>query len=418
MTERQQHMPFGAGTAEGVPPAAVVAASIAPPPAIAGMEPRRDEVQVRVTARLDDLAHVWPRSRPQAGPAYYTVFQTAGFLSLWLDTIGRRRAVEPCFVAVKDAAGRPLMLLALGLARRGGVTELSFLDGGASDYNAPVLFEATPEWSREEMRAVWAGIERALPPFDVLRLDKMLVEVGGRRNPLLELGARPWECSGHAVTIRERKRTRELPNARASRRKLKRLNEIAPARFGFAGEPAEIDAAFGALMTHKARRFAETRVPGFEKHPGLVELYRAALADERMASNALLATLYCGETPIAEQWCLKSGDSLILLVCGNAGGAWSNYSPGRLLNEQVIAWAEANGFASVDFGIGDEPYKAEYCDARVALAGVVAAHSLRGRIELHRAAALGRLRATRAYQRIRPLKWTAKRWLQSRLEGN
>lgn len=415
MTERQQHMPFTADTARGVSPAAVVAAPSVSPP-VCATEARRDEVQVRVSARLDELAHVWPRSRPQTGPAYFTVFQTAGFLSLWLDTIGRRRGIEPYFVAVTDTAERPLMLLALGLTRRRGVSELSFLDAGASDYNAPVLFDATPDWSREEFRAIWGQIERALPPFDVLRLDKMLVEVAGRHNPMLELGAVPWECSGHSVTIRDRKRTRELPNARASRRKLKRLNEIAPTRFAFAATPAEIGEAFEALLTHKARRFAETRVPGFEQHPGLVELYGKALTDQRMAPDALLAVLYCGETPIAEQWFLKSGDSLILLVCGNAGGAWSIHSPGRLLNEHLIAWAEANGLASVDFGIGDEPYKAEYCDARIALAGVVAARTVRGRVELGRSAALGRLRATRAYQRMRPLKWTAKRWLQSRFK--
>ncbi len=416
MTGSQEEMHFAAGASD-VPPA-VIAAAAARPVTVTGMEPRRGEVQIRVTARLDDLANVWPHSLSHASPAFCTVFQTAGFLSLWLDTVGRRRGIEPCLVAVTDAANHPLMLLPLGLMRRRGVTELSFLDAGAADYNTPVLFEATPDWSRDELRALWAEIVRALPPFDVVRLDKMLVEVAGRRNPLLDLGVGPWECSGHAVTIRERKRTRDLPNARASRRKLKRLNEIAPTRFGFAETPAAIAEVFEALMTHKARRFAETRVPGFEQHPGLVDLYLQALTDERMVPNALLAVLYCGETPIAEQWCLRSGDSLILLVCGNAGGSWSNYSPGRLLNEHLIGWAEANGLVSVDFGIGDEPYKAEYCDARIALAGVVAAQTLRGRVELRRTAALGRLRATRAYQRVRPLKWTAKRWLQARRKGD
>lgn len=376
-----------------------------------GRRPSPQDLVISVSSRLEELADIWPRSAGADG-ASLTVFQSAEFLNLWLVEIGRRQSITPVLVAVRDAEGEPLMLLPLGLSRRQGARVLTFLDAGAVDYNGPVLFAACPDWSAAEMGALWRRIEAVLPAHDVLDLGKMLVEIGGRPNPLLHLGATAWECSGHAVVLSRPDGDAKLPNARASRRKLKRLNEIAPSRFAFVEGTAAAGAAFETLIAHKARRFEETRVPGFDRFPGLVELYRAALTDAGLAGQARLAVLYCGDTAIAEQWCLVSGDRLVLLVCANAGGSWSHCSPGRLLNEWLIAWARDNGFGYVDFGIGDEAYKAEYCDVRVELAGVTRAVTARGRAAVRLRDGLARLRTTQAYQAVRNVKYAAVGWLK------
>lgn len=378
-------------------------------PAAAGADPAA-AVRVTVTSRLADVAAIWPRA-PGDGAGLLSIFQGADFLGVWLATIGQARAVTPYLVTVADATGRPLMLLPLGIWRRQGARVLGFLDGGVSDYNAPIIFPHTPNWSTAQFAVVWRTVLASLPPVDVVVLEKMLETVGGRRNPLTSLGGAAWECSGHAVALTGRMRRRQLPNARASRRKLRRLSEIADTRVVIAGAPAEATPIFETLIAHKSRRFAETRVPGFESAPGQLAFYRAAIADPALSRHVCLAALMCGETAIAEQWALHSGDCLILLVCGTAGGTWNPYSPGRLLNEYLIAHAEESGLSEVDFGIGDEPYKSEYCDKRIALFGVTYAVSRRGRLVLAAQRALAEARRTRLYAAVRPLKWSLLRAL-------
>lgn len=379
--------------------------SLGAAPAATATEERSvsEPMRVDVAAHLEDFADVWPAV--PGGDAFLTAFQSRDYLTMWLRLIAPGQQIVPQFVCVRDASGRPVLLLPFGLRRRRGVRVLSFLDGGISDYNAPVLFAATPNWSAAEFTAVWRQILSALPAFDVLQLDKMLVEVEGRPNPLMHLGASPWECSGHAVAVGKAVPPLELPNARASRRRLKRLDEIAATRFVFASEPSQAADAFDALMQHKNRRFAETQVPGFERIPGSVEFYRSALHEEPLRPHALLAALYCGTTPIAEQWCLVSGKRLLLLVCGNAGGEWSRQSPGRLLNEFLIGWARDQGFDFLDFGVGDESYKAEYCNIRIELAGIRKPMSRRGHAALLLSGTIERVRATSLYHKLRPMKW-------------
>src|SRR5690242_18023770 len=100
---------------------------------------RAERLQVTVAGSLDDFRDVWPRTNDLKGTAAY-VFQCADILEAWIDTFGRARATQILLVLISDAAGQPLMALPLGIEKHGGLSTLSFLDAGVSDYNAPVLY--------------------------------------------------------------------------------------------------------------------------------------------------------------------------------------------------------------------------------------------------------------------------------------
>ena len=42
--------------------------------------------------------------------------------------------------------------------------------------------------------------------------------------------------------------------------------------------------------------------------------------------------------------------------------AWDRLSPGRLLLDHLIEWSFCQGLGEFDFTIGDEPYKATFCN--------------------------------------------------------
>jgi CelD/BcsL family acetyltransferase involved in cellulose biosynthesis len=73
---------------------------------------------------------------------------------------------------------------------------------------------------------------------------------------------------------------------------------------------------------------------------------------------------------------------------------WARFSPGRILLEDLIEWSIKNGFKAFDFGVGDEPYKDEYCEQVIPLYDHVAAGSTRGSLVVLASNGINRLRRT------------------------
>lgn len=382
------------------------------PAAAARPDPAALPFQVRVGGRLSDFADHWPRT-DRMGEAACHVFQCADILEVWLDTIGRARGTRACFVGVFDAAGRPAMLLAFGIERRGPVRVLAFLDGTVSDYNGPVLFPAARALDAADWAPLWASILAALPPFDVALLDKMPAEIGGLANPLMRLGPVPMPESGHVMSLGGSRQALEkrLPQTKRQARYHRQLQKIGPVVLQVAGEPAQAAAFLDNMVENKTRKFAETRVPGFEV-PGKLAYYQEATRRLGLPDPVHLAALTVGDTVIASHWGLVLGDRFYYLMTAYAGGEWRRFAPGRFLTDELIRWCHAHGFAWYDFGVGDEAYKDEYCDVIIPLHRADVAVTLRGRLHLRALGLLASLRASRLWQTIRPYKWVVLRALR------
>jgi CelD/BcsL family acetyltransferase involved in cellulose biosynthesis len=70
------------------------------------------------------------------------------------------------------------------------------------------------------------------------------------------------------------------------------------------------------------------------------------------------------------------------------------------------------GYACLDLGIGDEPWKLAVGDVTIPLGRLRAAQTLRGRLALARQRLHEQLTATALWQQLRPLKWIILRRLR------
>lgn len=369
----------------------------------AGRSLSASTLRVRVADTLSAFPE-WPRSGD--GSANCHVFQCADILEVWLDTIGRARAVRPCFVRVSDAAGQTVMLLPLGIERIRGVRVLGFLDGTVVDYSQPVLFPPAAGLDAAAMARLWRDIRAALPGFDVAVLDKMPAEVGGQPNPLLHLGAARMPESGHAMSLPASSDALEkrIPAPKNHLRLLRQLNRETTVTHEVAATPEQASEFLEHMIENKRRKFEETRVPGFEV-PGKLAFYREATRRLLLEGPLHLSAIRVGTTVIASHWGLIKDDRFHFLMPAYSDGSWRKYAPGRMLNDSLIRWSQANGFAWGDFGIGDEAYKDEYCDVVIPLHVATIPVTLRGRLYVLASATLTRLRASRLWQRLRPYKW-------------
>jgi len=348
------------------------------------------DYSIRVADTLAPFADNWPTMAglPCAVGAF--PFQCRDHLEVWLKTIGASTHTKPYFVEVRRR-DEIVMFIPLGVAIRHGVRVLAFLDGGVSDYNAPILFPAAAALDAQTMSGLWRKIRSQAPPFDVACLEKMPQKAGPLSNPFAMLGRHAWSSSGHLLRL-SRDSLQKKRDADDSNRQRRRLAKIGDLRFAIASHPDEIAHIFDVFVVQKSRRYQETLgTPGFDV-PGQRDYYRQ-MSLGLAGRGCLLAHLNVGEEIIATAWCLTAGQVFYYMMCAYDGGEWRKYSPGRLLLEELVRWARQAGFEIFDLGIGDENYKLHWQQDCVSLSGGLYPATISGHAYV---AALGLRKVARA----------------------
>lgn len=327
-------------------------------------------LHVTAAASPLDFPELWPRLDFQGASTAF-VFQTAELLDLWRRTIGKARGVAPLFLRIAEPSGEPLMLLALGVERRsGGVRVLTFLDGGVSDYNAPVLLANLTRLRNLPPALLWEAVANAVPSFDVASLEKMPSHVLGLNNPICQWARSPSAPSAHVIglagTWNDFVKTR-LHRAKDSRRKLRRLEEHGTVRFVVAKTSAAVERLLPVLIAQKTRRYLElNNSDGFER-PGYRDYYRLATGELFDRGVLHLSALEVGDDVIATHWGLVWSKRFYSLVLAFADHPLAAYSPGRLLIEHLVEWSFANGLRAFDLGVGDMAWKQAFAPQRIPL---------------------------------------------------
>ncbi|MBN9009332.1 MAG: hypothetical protein J0H63_04075, partial [Rhizobiales bacterium] len=94
------------------------------------------EITLSLYDSLEACAVAW---RTFEEVADHTVFQTFGWLSTWMRTVGGRTRARPAIVIGQAPNGAVLFLMPFAVERHAMVSRLTWLGSDLSDYNAPLL---------------------------------------------------------------------------------------------------------------------------------------------------------------------------------------------------------------------------------------------------------------------------------------
>ncbi len=372
-----------------------------PGPAACPTLPGRRPVEIQTSRDLDAFKDIWPRS-DDLGATRCHVFQCADVLKVWLETIGAARGVDAHFVVVSNERGEPWFALPLGVERRYGLRVLTFLDGGVSDYNAPVIFADAPAGRSFPVPALIERLRAFLPPFDLVMFEKMPAEVLDYSNPLVRQGMDHHVPSGHVMTLSGSwadYAANGLPRRQDSRRKRRKLEASGRVAFVVADDAMSRERLLAAMIRQKAARYIETRGwDGFDR-PGYRDYFRQMT--QRLGAGAIhLSALELNGEPIAAHWGLVAGSRFYSLM-PSFEAEWNKFSPGRLLTEHLIEWSYARGLSCFDFGVGDETYKFEFRDRVLPLYRAVIPVTLAGSAGLFAVNRKNDVKNSRAWQWLR-----------------
>lgn len=357
--------------------------SIASGEARSGMTDRSralDGFRITVCRHFEELESRWRAFEAEADGF---AFQRYAWLETWQRCVGAREGMAPALVWVEDDCGRPLMLLPLGLRQRRGIVRLVWLGGPLSDYLGPLL---SPDWNqrvnREGFLALWQAIERHLPPFDALCLERQPEHIQGKPNPMLWLGACRHPSSAHAVTLtgnfeafmRARRGAKWIG---AERRKERRLADAGRLAFVVA-DRTNVDPLLEAMLAQKSAHYHELGVE--DLFAGIHRDFVRTLTDEQIEAGLVrLFVLTLDDRVIASHWGLVDRNRFYHMLPTYARGEIMRYSPGGLLLRHMFRWATERGLRFYDFTVGDEPYKLEWADQELRLFDHFAGRTLRGR---------------------------------------
>ncbi len=314
--------------------------------------------RVKIYNDYSALEPVWRRMETEGR---CLVFQTYDWVSCWYDAARLVNEAEPVIAVVFREEAEPTWILPLCLYTKNGLRIISFADLGVTDYAAPVMGRnapSDPETAQNILEAVFA----ALPPCDLISLQKMPATVEDAVNPLLCLPGLqrfPEDCHGIRLSepwpeLAKKVMNRRLRSGvRIKREKLRTHGDVAIKRFG----PRELGAQMEELLAIRNERFdaiGRARMPAFWR-----TFYQILASREGASYNPSVTTLTVAGRTIAACFSLSRGKTSHALLTSFRMGKWEEFRPGIILFDDMLTsfWHQAGNGAYFDFTVGDEEYK-------------------------------------------------------------
>ncbi|MDB5819410.1 MAG: family N-acetyltransferase, partial [Rhizobacter sp.] len=340
---------------------------------------------------VDAFFAIWSLHQSSA----VTPFQSADWLRSWFATLGREPGQTPLCVTV-SRADAVVMLLPLVAHRQGSVSTVRFADEDVTDYNAPLLCDASmAHLSAAETRALWSAIRGSLRGHDLLLVDKMLPVIGGVANPLATaLSHQPCEMFGNHLVMDDDWDTWRFSLDKTVRKEFERTWRVFnrhpddDARFE---RVTDLDAAlslYRELEIQQRERMAHAGDRYRLDRPAYAALYSHRLREGLATNTVVLTALRSRGELVAALYGICDGERYVALRISHAGSAWKACAPGKLLLERTMHHLHGLGLRHIDFAIGDYFHKRVFgvtstplVDACVPLSvrGVPAAAKWRGR---------------------------------------
>lgn len=330
-----------------------------------------------------------------------SAFQHSSWLRSWYGQVAQLPGVEPLLLSAR-AQGDPTeaMLLPMVRRREGRLQVAQWADLGVTDYNAPVMREGL-QLSPESAKALARGLRTALRGCDVLRFDKMPLQVGGTSNPLVDaLATQPSDMFGHRFRVDEVYADWMQQLGKHVRKEFERnwrvFTRHADARFVRATTVNEGLHLLRQLAALQDLRRART--PGyFLDQAPYVAFYEDLVREQLVSGRAVVTALMVGEQMVAGLFSIHDGERFTMLRVSMAGEDWKACAPGKLVLERTIAHMHEQGCREFDFAIGDYQHKRSFATTPYPLRETCLALTLNG---LPAQAAWRLKRAVKAHPRL------------------
>lgn len=164
------------------------------------------------------------------------------------------------------------------------------------------------------------------------------------------------------------------------------------ASFARVTDPVEACAVMAELERLQGERMRGLGHAYFLDEPDVSRFYQTLVARGVRDGSVVVTALRAEGELVAALVGLRAGGDYVMVRICQAGGRWSNCSPGRLVIERTLALLHADGYRSFDFSIGNYDYKRRFDTISQPLFDYVVPLGWRGTKAAARARLVGHLR--------------------------
>ena len=399
----------------GIPDIAWAAGNQAPAPRAAQPGNEIDFIEIRqgVLPRLDSI--------PGGDGAFsLTPFQLSGWLEAWQRGIGRHNGSTPVTV-IGYSGGQPMFVLPLAVIRRFGGRCLTWCAHQESDYCAPILNSASADMlARLDGEGLLRQIASRIGGIDLVYVPKQPRAVGGTANPFLLPGAVRHHAGAHAMKFLPGEnwetgyqRRRSAKTRRRLREKRAALEKLGVISFRVAITEAEAKDLINTCLDAKSGQLEKLgHWDPFSPHG--VREFLTSYFSSNVGHSTWAVALEVDGKPAATAFGFRNSSEWLLYQMAMSSGPESRHSPGTHLLMELMRHCTERGVGRLDLALGDESYKAEWCDEHIDLWNSTLAFTARGKVieKMIRLCAAVRLRLAtdpKLYDRAKWLKGMARK---------
>ncbi|MHA1555131.1 MAG: GNAT family N-acetyltransferase, partial [Alphaproteobacteria bacterium] len=214
-------------------------------------------------------------------------------------------------------------------------------------------------------RVIYAAIRSEA---DLVHLARQPAMIGDTPNPMLGRGRiRNSDSSHHTVLGTDfeayYRGKRNSDSRRTDRSKHRRLAVLGDVRTFDAVTPADIDRIMDALFAQKQSQLNRMGIRDMFDDDAVKAFYRELAHTPYPKGISHVAALEVDGRILATNWGLVRHDHYYYVMHSyDVSTAGARYSPGRYLMYHLMQWCVSHGIATFDFTIGDEDFKAQWCE--------------------------------------------------------
>lgn len=296
-------------------------------------------------------------------------YQQTDWLHSWQATVGAARNAD-AFVVEGHHDGQLVMLLPLKVERIAGVRTCRWLGGKTQNLNGG-LFE--PRWlsaaTPNDARQILHRIARLQSGIDIFHFEKQPGAFQGLPNPFAGIGIVTTHADPlYAATMEddfeswERQRRSRTSRNRLRRKNKKLASALGPVTTMHALSEQQISDVLDVFFAQRKNMQDIGRVPNPFSDPSMQAFLHTAAGRSAGQDNGLhLFALIAGGRICAVSMALRQGTRHSGFAISMDERA-AEFSPGKLLEREVLRFQHARGVRCIDFGLGDEAYKREWAD--------------------------------------------------------
>ena len=314
-----------------------------------------------------------------------TPFQSYSWFDIWIKYAEEKKLGDFFIFVISDFNNETLAIFPLIRRKNFLIKKLELIGDKKAEYKLPLIKETINEKTQKK---IWNLIFNNLPPHDYFVIDRYPINLIGRliNFDLRKVGFSQFFFEPAMSTEKYCDlKTMMMNISKNNKRNIKnkeKLIKLGKYKFSIITSKNDYFLVLNQIATAMEKKLDKLGITNKSEIHENTSFYKLFwnIKNEKNSIKPLLVGLYFNEELLAASWSLLYKNCLYYIFGGLINSHMQNYTPGTLMQYELINYAYQNDCKIIDFTLGDEIYKFRWGSKINKLIGYIRFNTIKGRI--------------------------------------